>query len=121
MIGIDSVEIGRFVHWHSYGAKLLKIFTQVEIDYCLKYKSLSAQRFASRFAAKEAVYKAISNKFYINCTFVSFCKFIEIIKDKNNVPKIKIDFAKLDCPKFDIEISITHTKDMATAVALVIH
>ncbi len=59
-IGHDIVEINRFAHWHTYSLKKLsKVFNQSEIDYCLQHPAYTAQRFAVRFAAKEAAYKAL--------------------------------------------------------------
>ena len=57
-LGIDCTEISRFRDYHN--DKLFKkIFTEKEIKYCLS-KSQPSQHFAVRFAAKESVYKALS-------------------------------------------------------------
>ena len=61
--GIDIIEVDRIQkaidRWGDFFLK--HIFTNKEI-LCGKNRKNTAQYFASRFAAKEAVYKAISNK-----------------------------------------------------------
>lgn len=61
-IGIDLVSIHRFANWGSYAPhKLRRIFTQPEIDYCRASPTKTAERFAARFALKEAFFKAITH------------------------------------------------------------
>lgn len=58
--GIDIVEISR-VKQAAQNAKFLeKIFTSGEIEYCKSRKFHAASSFAGRFAAKEAVIKALN-------------------------------------------------------------
>ncbi len=60
-IGVDIVEIGRIDDSiRRLGDRFLsKLFTEAEIAYCRSKKNPS-QHFAARFAAKEAVAKALS-------------------------------------------------------------
>ena len=60
-IGIDIIEIDRIkTSIETYGNRFLsKIYTPIEIDYC-NSKANKFQHFAARFAAKEAVYKALA-------------------------------------------------------------
>ena len=60
-IGIDIIEIERIKKSvDNFGDSFLnKIFTQTELDYCLP-KPNKYQHFAARFAAKEAIAKALS-------------------------------------------------------------
>jgi holo-[acyl-carrier protein] synthase len=60
-IGIDIIEIDRIKNSIAkYGEKFLhKIFTEKEIEYC-STKGNSVQHYAARFAAKEAISKALS-------------------------------------------------------------
>lgn len=59
-VGLDLVPIARveafFARWGGRGEE--KLFTVAEREYC-HGKSLPAQHFAARFAAKEAVLKAL--------------------------------------------------------------
>lgn len=119
-IGIDSVETKRFALWYRYDKqKLLRIFSEQEIEYCLSNLELSAQRFAVRFAAREALYKAIS----VYCPdhsvpFLTLCHATTIIKEK--APMIFIDWNILktyhiSANHIKIHISLTHTSQAATA------
>lgn len=57
-IGIDIVNVDRFNTWHTYARRsLLRVFTEQEIAYCLA--QAKPEHFAVRFAAKEALYKAL--------------------------------------------------------------
>ena len=60
-IGIDIIEIERIQQSiDEYGDRFLsKLFTENEIRYC-RSKKFPAQHFAARFAAKEALSKAIA-------------------------------------------------------------
>jgi phosphopantetheine--protein transferase-like protein len=59
-IGIDIIEIERIKKSiDTYGDSFLnKIYTKNELDYCLA-KHNKYQHLAARFAAKEAIYKAL--------------------------------------------------------------
>ncbi len=59
-IGIDLVETPRIAEGiEKYGPRFLKrLFTQGEVDYCERFKN-RAERYAARFAAKEAAFKAL--------------------------------------------------------------
>lgn len=124
-IGIDSVEINRFDDWHSYEApKLQKIFTPREIEYCLSVSKVSAERFAARFAAKEAFYKAVGGfkPDYI-IPFATMAPLIEIEKNPNGSVCIAVPWKKIlhdDTFKQNIYsfVSLTHTRTHATAVII---
>jgi holo-[acyl-carrier protein] synthase len=57
-IGIDLVKISRIDKAGNHGGFLERVFTEREREYCSKQK-FSAQHYAGRFAAKEALLKAI--------------------------------------------------------------
>ncbi len=61
--GVDIIEVNRIEESiNSLGEKFLKrVFTDYEIEYCNSKKNMKYQHFAARFAAKEAIFKAISN------------------------------------------------------------
>lgn len=124
-IGIDAVEINRFEHWQKYKfIQLSHIFTASEIDYCLSIPAKSAERFAVRFAAKEAFYKAISSCFKLEQSTFEIFNQIEIYKDKQMSPVIKVNNKKLN--KFllkkniTIKLSLTHSKTAAISVVALI-
>ena len=109
-VGIDCIEVSRFNDFTN--AKFIdRIFTENEKSYCLA-KSLPEQHFAVRFAAKEAIIKA----FFAHDIALNVSK-IEILNDSSGVP-----FANILLPPYidyNISISLTHTKEIAMAVALI--
>jgi len=122
--GLDAIEIARFTHWHKYSnTRLLRVFSPEEIDYCLQTRAKSAERFAARFAAKEATYKAACSLGLKNISFLAFCKIISIEKNDNNSPMIKINIVNTEISdifySMKIIASITHTKTIAIASIII--
>lgn len=118
-IGIDAVEIKRFTQWQFYSAKKLqKIFHQDEIDYCLENSVKSAERFAVRFAAKEALYKALSSADIGKINFFLLCKQA-VVQKKNGAPYFEINWNALDFSLYELTVllSLSHTR--STAIAMV--
>ena len=105
-IGFDLVEIERIEELITkYGQKFLsKIYTKNEIRLC-KRKSKQAEFFAGRFAAKEAVVKLLGTGFRN-----IYHSDIEVLSDKIGKP-VCVTFPSID-------ISITHTKNIAGAIAV---
>jgi holo-[acyl-carrier protein] synthase len=60
-VGIDLVKISSIARsLERHGERFTrKLFTESEIAYCSKDERLAAQRFAARFAAKEATVKVL--------------------------------------------------------------
>lgn len=124
-IGIDSVEIARFEAWHSYSQKQLKrIFSSQEIAYCLQNSGLSAQRFAVRFAAREALYKALTTAAPGHTIpFLTLCRATTILKSP--APFLELDWPLFTpyinlkmVPNWRIFLSLTHTRGIATAIVI---
>lgn len=115
--GIDIIEVDRVKdNIEKYGEMFLnRVFTQGEIEYCESRGAHKFESYAGRFAAKEAIFKAVSdlldNKFEIEW------KDIEVFNDKNGRPYAKLQFVKIDDIKMDI--SISHIKDVAVASVVV--
>ena len=117
-IGIDIIEIERIKKSIvTYGDSFLnKVFTTNEINYCLA-KNNKYQHLAARFAAKEAIYKALSSGWKKDASW----KNIEIINEPTGLPTAKF-FGKLK--EFmgedkDIKISMSHSDNYVTCVALI--
>lgn len=118
--GIDAVEVARFADWYAKPHDALKrIFSDAEIAYCLSEPALSAQRFAVRFAVREATYKIISNLPSMeHVPFLTVAQAVSIAKHANGAPMLIIDWEKLN---FSGEInirwhlSLTHTDTIAFA------
>lgn len=106
-IGIDIEEISRFrkLPYKRKRSFYDKIFTSKEITYCLGKRD-PYPHFAARFAAKEAVAKAIGVSVYK-------ARGIEIGNNKDGLPS-----AKVRGLRGRIAISLSHTKDIAAAIAL---
>lgn len=115
-IGTDIVSVPRIANIisSSSGDKFIdRIFTDNEIRYC-KNKEKSNIHFAGRFAAKEAITKALLSTDKISSVPM---KSIEIVSGKNHKPEVNlnmdIDF-KCNC-----KVSISHNDDSAIAFAIV--
>ena len=65
--GTDIIEIERIKQTMEDMEQAFKdrVFTEAEIKYCESRKKQKYQHYAGRFAAKEAVFKAISTKLMI--------------------------------------------------------
>ena len=115
--GTDIIEVKRIEDCiENLQNKFLdKIYTKSEIAYCEQKKQMKYQHFAARFAAKEAIYKAISeileNKYEINW------KDVEILPNEKGKPIVKF-LKKYDNIK-QIDISLSHLKEYAIATCIV--
>lgn len=114
-IGTDIVSIPRIKKTinSSQGDKFThRIFTEDEINYC-NNKVNAIIHFAGRFAAKEAITKAILSSEIVKSINM---KSIEIISGKNRKPEVNLRLSsklKLQC-----KVSISHTDEYAIAFAL---
>lgn len=81
--GVDIIEVNRIEESiKSLGEKFLKrVFTDYEIEYCNSKNNMKYQHYAARFAAKEAIFKAISNS--LNSKYEITWTDIEIRNDEN--------------------------------------
>ena len=89
-----------------------RIYTEKEQEYCEKSNKMKYQHYAARFAAKEAIFKAISKN--INDTSDWVWKNIEIYNDEQGKPIA--DISKLEIKNIiSMDLSISHIKDYALA------
>jgi holo-[acyl-carrier protein] synthase len=120
-IGIDVVEVARISSAiQRHGEPFLaKLFTAGEREYCESRKT-PAMHYAARFAAKEAVSKALGTGIGGNAGLLD----MEIIHDASGAPKIHLTGAAQDFSKqngiTEIQISLTHSRDYAAANAIVL-
>ncbi len=118
-IGTDIIEcerIGRMVERHGeYFVR--RIFTEREIKYCSDRKSRD-QHFAGRWAAKEAVLKALGTGWIAGIAWTD----VEVIHEPGGKPVIELHggAAEIAAEKdiTEILISISHCKSHATAFAV---
>ena len=120
LTGTDIIEINRIKESiESLGETFKnKIYTEKEIEYCESKKNAKYQHYAVRFAAKEAIFKAVSellsNKFEITW------KDAEILDNGNGKPRINFKFKKIEDRLESIDISISHCKEYAVANVVLI-
>ena len=109
-VGVDIEDISRFKDKSKDFIE--RIFTASEIEYCDSFSNPESH-YAARFCAKEAVIKALS--FY--GIHIAQYRSIEIYKDENNCPNVRIlnDLKK----DFKFELSLSHDKTKAIAFVVV--
>lgn len=112
-IGVDSIEIKRVVHACERQHFVERIFTQGEIEQF----DANKRRAASDFAGKEAVAKVFGTGF-----IGIGAGEIEILRSESGAPYVKLyGRAKEKAEELHISrilISITNTKELATAFAV---
>lgn len=112
--GTDIIEIDRIKESiEKLGNPFLeRVFTKKEIDYCESKKKQKYQHYAARFAAKEAVFKALSEN--IQDKFSVSWKDFEVENDNQGKPKLNVNNVNLENVE-NIDISISHCKNYAVA------
>lgn len=118
--GTDIIEIDRIKESLTNLGEAFKnrVYTKKEIDYCEGKKTAKYQHYAARFAAKEAVFKAVSD--LLGCNQSLSWSDVEIFNDKNGRPKAQILNVKIDKIQ-NIDISISHCKQFAVANVVVMY
>jgi holo-[acyl-carrier protein] synthase len=109
--GVDITEVNRLRKAvEKWGKDFLeRVFTQNELRNAKTRGSLY-QHLAGRFAAKEAIFKALNVR---ELTW----KDVEILNDEAGRPLAKIINEKIK--KVDIHLSISHVKSYAVASAII--
>jgi holo-[acyl-carrier protein] synthase len=118
-LGVDIAEIDRIeAAMRRHGRSFVeRIFTPAEIAYCERRRN-QAERFAGRFAAKEAAMKALGTGWAQGVRWVD----IEVVRERDGKPTLKLSGASLEIAGRlgvkNIALTITHSGN--TALALVI-
>jgi holo-[acyl-carrier protein] synthase len=115
-MGVDIAEVQRIrAAIEKRGeAFLRRVYTANEVAYCERFKN-KFERFAGRFAAKEAAMKALGTGWQHGVRWVD----LEVVREKSGRPTLTIAgeagkiAARLGVK--NIAISITHTADQALA------
>jgi holo-[acyl-carrier protein] synthase len=113
-IGVDIVEISRIrTLYERYGMRFLKkLLTDAEIVQCL-VKPDPASSIAGRFAAKEAVAKALGT----GLTGEVQLRSIEVLNDQAGRPMVTLYTTGAD--RLRVRLSISHDRRSAVAVAVI--
>ena len=120
-IGIDIVEIKRLEKTSKKWGKafLKKVYTQRELDYAFG-KRFPYQHLAARFAAKEAIFKALGE---VEKDFVGW-KNVEILNDPHGKPMVKWHGEAEKCRKKrgiqSAVVSLSHSDHYAVASAMLL-
>ena len=117
--GIDLAEVDRIAAAiERFGDRFLRrVFTEAEMRYC-DSKANRMERYAGRFAAKEAAMKAVGTGWRGGVAWTDF----EVQREPGGKPTMSFhgkaaEFASKLGVK-SVALSITHTKDMAMAMVI---
>ncbi len=120
--GIDMVEISRIKNAAKKWRKifLLKIFTDKELEYSNE-KTSSYQHLAARFAAKEAVLKALGS----GLTSRMEWRDIEVWNEESGKPNVRLtgEVERVSQARgvSNIIISMSHTRTYAVASVILVN
>jgi holo-[acyl-carrier protein] synthase len=119
-VGVDIIEMDRFVKvYEEFRERLLaRVFTQAEVHYCRG----RAPELAARFAAKEAVSKALGVGVLMMARDGIAWQDVEVIGDRRGKPTVHLygraaaRAAELGLTEW--AISLSHTRDSAAAMVV---
>ena len=114
-VGIDIIENGRFARVLARRSRLAdRVFTRREREYCLS-KRVPARHYAARFAAKEAVGKALG-------TGVISWQEIEVVNSGGGRPQVSVSGATAEVARragaVSLELSLSHSDSVSVAVVV---
>jgi holo-[acyl-carrier protein] synthase len=115
-LGVDITEVDRIeAAITRHGRPFLdRVFTPAEITYCQKHRN-HAERFAGRFAAKEAAMKALGTGWRRGVRWVD----IEVVREPSGKPTLKLSGESREIAArlgvTHIALTITHSGNTALA------
>jgi holo-[acyl-carrier protein] synthase len=115
-LGVDIAEVGRVrAAIERYGETFLRrVYTTKEREYCEQFKN-KFERYAGRFAAKEAAMKALGTGWSRGVRWVD----VEVVRESGGRPTIALaGEAKNVAARLRVKhiaLSITHTETQALA------
>lgn len=117
-LGVDLIEVGRIRKaLDRWGERFIRrVFTAEEKLYSLR-KAFPEQSFAARFAAKEAVLKALGTGLSGGIGW----KDVEIVNNRIGKPEVRLG-SKITrhTGERKVLISLSHTKELAVAFAILV-
>ena len=119
-IGVDIVEISRIKkameRWQRRFVK--RIFTREEINYCTERKD-PHRCFAARFAAKEAVFKALGTGWSGEISWLD----VQVLNTRSGKPWVRLENRADQLMKLHslsrVSLSLSHSRDYAVAMAVI--
>lgn len=124
-VGNDIVYIPRIQQAiNKFGLRFLnKILTKKEIEYCITKNTINYNTVAKRFAAKEAVSKALAVGIGKEVRF----KDVEVLNNDNKKPYLSISnnvhkfiINELNIINYNIDVSLSDDKDYALANVVIV-
>jgi holo-[acyl-carrier protein] synthase len=115
-LGIDIAEVARVkAAIERHGETFLRrVYTPKEREHCERFKN-KFERYAGRFAAKEAAMKALGTGWSRGVRWVD----VEVVREKGGKPTIKLAGEAANVAERmgvrNIALSITHTSEQAFA------
>jgi len=120
-IGIDVVEVDRIEAAIERNGALFvdRLFTEAEQEYCRKQKR-PGMHYAARFAAKEAVSKALGTGIGGHAGWLD----MEVVRNESGAPTMLFTGNAADFLKAEgiamVQVSLSHARDYAAANAVAI-
>lgn len=117
--GVDIVEISRIQRAiERFGPSFInRIFTESERRICFESEKRAPERFAARFAAKEAVMKSLGTGWSAGIKWVD----IEVVPERGGKPTVALHGeAKRLADRLNIdriELALSHSREYAVATA----
>jgi holo-[acyl-carrier protein] synthase len=121
-VGVDMIEVARIqraLENRTIGKRLrARVYTEGEIAYCERKGVGKYQSYAGRFAAKEAVMKALGRGWGVKVSWLN----IEVVRARGGRPEVRLhDHTSAFSEKLGIRrllLSITHTAEHALAYVI---
>jgi len=119
-IGVDILRVARMARLVAENTGILDVaFTTTESQYCLA-KRRCHEHLAARFAAKEAVLKALGTGLGRRMRW----RDVEIVHNRAGRPRVRLHgevarWAELQ-GMVDLDVSLSHTEDFSIAQALIV-
>jgi holo-[acyl-carrier protein] synthase len=117
-VGVDLVDVPRIARLLESARAATRLLTASELAYCTARPGAAAEHAAARFAAKEAVLKAFGTGLRDGLRWVD----VEVVNDARGRPSIRLHGAARALAARRglraIEISLSHTADLAVAHAV---
>ena len=116
-IGVDVVDVTRMksILKEQGDAFVERVFTEAEISYC-RSKQYPEQHFAARFAAKEAVSKAMQTGW----SGIFRWKDVEVVNEASGAPRVVLYGEVVrSLERNTVHLSLSHTENTVVAFAVI--